>query len=99
MAAAVGAAVGLVLESIKLMSKGRFPLSAVAMGLAFVIPFSTCLAMFLGSFFFWAAGKVLRRKESLLYRTFVENLEPVCAGVIAGGALMGIALAVYEVLK
>ena len=73
--------------------------AAVAMGLAFVIPFSTCLAMFLGSFFFWAAEKVFKRKESLPHRTFVENLEPVCAGVIAGGALMGVALAVYEVLK
>jgi uncharacterized oligopeptide transporter (OPT) family protein len=98
-AAAIGAAVGLVLEVLKVMTKGRFPLSAVAIGLAFVIPFSTCLAMFLGSFFFWAAEKIFRRKESLLHRTFVENLEPVCAGVIAGGALMGIALAVYEVFK
>ena len=99
LAAAVGAVIGLALESAKLVTKGRFPVSAVAMGLAFIIPFTTCLAMFLGSFFFWAAGKVLKRKDSLLYGTFVENLEPVCAGVIAGGALMGVGLAVYEVIK
>ena len=97
-AAAVGAAVGLVLEMIKAFTKGRFPLSAVAIGLAFVIPFTTCFAMFLGSFLFWIAGKMLQDKSSLLYRTLVENLEPVCAGVIAGGALMGICVAVYRVL-
>ncbi|OHB80644.1 MAG: hypothetical protein A2W31_04130 [Planctomycetes bacterium RBG_16_64_10] len=99
MAAGVGAALGVLFEYTKVWTKGRFPLSAVGIGLAFVIPFTTCLAMFLGSFFFfWLAGKVLRRKESLLYRILVENLEPVCAGVIAGGALMGIALAVLSVL-
>ncbi len=98
MAAAIGAFLGVVFEAIKVLTKGRFPLSAVGMGLAFVIPFTTCLAMFFGSFFFWAAGKLLKNKASLLFRIFVDNLEPVCAGVIAGGALMGIAIAVIEVL-
>lgn len=97
-AATIGGLLGILFEAIKLATKGRFPISAVGMGLAFVIPFTTCFAMFLGSFFFWVVGKVSRRETSLTNRVFVQNLEPVCAGVIAGGALMGIASAVFTVL-
>ncbi len=93
-AALIGAGLGIVLEGIKLASKGRFPISAVGLGLAFVIPFNTCFAMFLGSFLFWFAEKSFRREDSFAHRVFVQNLEPVAAGVIAGGALMGILIAV-----
>jgi len=96
-AAAIGGIIGILFEVIKLVTKGRFPISAVGMGLAFVIPFTTCFAMFFGSFFFWVAAKLWKREDSLVKRVFVDNLEPVCAGVIAGGALMGIAVAVYTV--
>ncbi len=96
-AAAIGGAIGILFELLKLITKGRFPISAVGMGLAFVIPFTTCFAMFFGSFFFWVASKLWKREESLLHRVLVQNLEPVCAGVIAGGALMGIAVAIYTV--
>ncbi len=97
-AAAIGGLVGILFEFMKIVSKGRFPVSAVGMGLAFVIPFTTCFAMFLGSFFFWFATKAFNREGSLSNRLFVQNLEPVCAGVIAGGALMGIAIAAQMVL-
>ena len=96
-AAAAGAAIGILFELFKLLSKGRFPISAVGMGLAFVIPFTTCFAMFFGSFAFWVASKVWKRESSLGHRVFVQNLEPICAGVIAGGALMGIGVAIYTV--
>lgn len=95
-AAIVGAFLGVFFELLKVVSGNRFPLSAVGMGLAFVIPFTTCLAMATGSIFFWIAARRFKKEESLLHRTFVENLEPVCAGVIAGGALMGIALIVFQ---
>ena len=55
--------------------------------------------MFLGSFFFWCAASSWKREESLSNRLFVKNLEPVCAGVIAGGALMGISLKVISVIS
>lgn len=97
-AAAVGALLGIVLEAIKVATRGRFWLSAVGIGLAFVIPWSTCWAMFLGSFLFWLAGQKLTDPRSLLKRVLVDNLEPTCAGVIAGGALMGIAVIIVEVL-
>jgi putative OPT family oligopeptide transporter len=95
-AAVIGALLGIVLEAISVACKGRFPLSAVGIGLAFVIPWSTCFAMFLGSFLFWMAGRIWSAKESRMNQIVVENQEPICAGVIAGGALMGIAVALYE---
>ena len=96
MVAAVGGALGILMEVLKLATKGRMSLSAIGMGLAFVIPFTTCFAMFLGSFLFWIAAKAFTNKEGLLNRVFVDNLEPVCAGIIAGGALTGIGAAMVE---
>ncbi len=98
-AAIAGGLLGIFLELIKVVSKGRFPISAVGMGLAFVIPFTTCFAMFMGSFLFWIAARTFKNDRSLLKRTFVDNLEPVCAGVIAGGALLGIGAQVFNVLQ
>jgi uncharacterized oligopeptide transporter (OPT) family protein len=96
-AAVVGALLGILLEMLRTVTKGKFWLSAVAIGLAFVIPFNTSLAMFMGSFIFWAAEKLFRRKESLANRVMVQNVEPTAAGIIAGGALTGIAVILLEV--
>jgi uncharacterized oligopeptide transporter (OPT) family protein len=97
LAALVGAISGVVLEVAKIVTKGRFPLSAIGLGLAFIIPFNTCLAMFLGAFFFWVAGKTLAESKGLAKRVFVDNVEPTCAGIIAGGAITGIAVIVIEI--
>lgn len=90
-AVAIGAAVGVILELIKIGSKNKFPITPVGVGLAFVIPFTTCLAMFTGAFAFWLLGKTYKNPESRGYRLFVDNQEPICAGIIAGAALIGIA--------
>ncbi len=95
-AVVIGAVFGLVLEGIRLATKGRFWLSGVGIGLATVIPFNTCLAMFLGALFFWLAERIWARKDSAGNRIIVQNQEPICAGVIAGGALMGIAVILIE---
>jgi OPT family oligopeptide transporter len=95
-AALVGAVLGLALEVVRVASKGRFPLSGVGIGLAAIIPFNTCLAMFLGSFFFWLAGRWFTNKESAGHRVVVQNQEPICAGIIAGGAIMGILVILAE---
>jgi putative OPT family oligopeptide transporter len=132
-AAIFGIILGLVLEMFRIVSKNRFPLSPVAMGLGFVIPFFTCLSMFIGSFIFWIFERMSRRhkefipvtgtpgsteittrpalgldvkegitttppvpKKSSVSEVVTENQEPICAGLIAGGALMGIAVAVAE---
>ena len=39
--------------------------------------------------------RTFTKKDGILHKTFVQNLEPVCAGVIAGGALTGIAVVVF----
>lgn len=96
MAALVGIVLGLILEGLRMGTRNRFPLSPVGIGLGFVIPFSTCLSMFIGSFIFWLAGVIYPHRESKVNQVVVQNMEPICAGLIAGGALMGIAAAVAE---
>ena len=93
-AVAIGAVAGIVLELIRIAMKGKFPLTPVGLGLAFVIPFNTCLIMFLGSFVFWLFEKRYPDPESRGHQIWVDNQEPICAGIIAGAALIGVADAV-----
>lgn len=93
----VGALLGILLEILNKKSHGRFPLSGVGIGLAFVIPAGTCIAMFSGAFLFWLMRKVVRDRQSRFHLIFLENQETLCAGAIAGGALVGILLVVLHV--
>jgi putative OPT family oligopeptide transporter len=88
----VGAILGLGFEMANKKTQGRFPLCGTAVGLAFVIPFSTCLAMFLGASAFWVIEKTIKNADARSYRIFVENQETLCAGAIAGGSLVGIVI-------
>lgn len=123
-AVVVGAIVGILVEVAKQITKNRFPLSAVALGLAFILNFTDIWSMFLGSFLFWlverraATWHRTRERDSRLsetgpgglveapsalgkrpwYALAAENSEAICAGVIAGGSLMGIGLSVLGVL-
>jgi uncharacterized oligopeptide transporter (OPT) family protein len=110
-AVAVGAAVGIVVEASKQLTKNRFPLSAMGLGLAFVLSFHDVWAMFLGSLVFWAMGSKTTRWEQAAstaagggtrrkpwFALATENTETICAGVIAGGALVGIGVSVLDVL-
>ena len=94
--ALIGASFGIALEILRLVTKGKFWISGVGIGLAFVIPFNTCLAMFLGSFFFWVCSKRFTEDTSWGKRVLVNNVEPICAGLIAGGALTGILVVILE---
>ncbi len=58
-----GRSAGLALEGIRLAPKWRFWLSVAGGGLAAMIPFNTCLAMFLGNLFFWLAGRVFKKRN------------------------------------
>jgi uncharacterized oligopeptide transporter (OPT) family protein len=93
-AVAAGALVGLMLEITRIITKGRFLLSPVGLGLAFVINFQSAFAMFLGSLFFWIMGVGRKKEEEAKGNLWMENHEPICAGVIAGAALVGIADAI-----
>jgi len=95
-AALAGAIVGVLLEIIRIATKGRSWLSGVGVGLAMVIPFNTCLAMFLGSLFFYVAERTWTDPASKTNKIFVANQESICAGLIAGGALMGIIVILLE---
>ena len=89
-AMAIGAVLGLVIEIINQRSRGRFPLSGVALGLGFVLRFSDVLAMAIGASVFWLAARRSRRADSLTHRVFVDNQETLSAGIIAGGSIAGI---------
>ena len=81
------------------MTKGRFPLSAVAIGLGVVLPPESTFAMFVGAFGFWILGRPHRGKPGTRgHEMWVEGVEPICAGLIAGSALMGIGNAIVNVL-
>jgi len=95
-AALIGTILGIVLEIARIRSKGRFWISGIGVGLGMIIPFYTCFTLFLGSaFFYWLAKKGPVQLGSRL-RVLFENVEPICGGVIAGGALMGILVAIVE---
>lgn len=85
---------GLALEWLRL--RGKSPLSPIGLALGFVIPFKTCAIMFLGAFVFWLAEKWSRR-QPWLDSWLVQNQEPICAGLIAGGSLTGILLNILDI--
>jgi OPT family oligopeptide transporter len=80
-----------VMELLRLRTHNRFPLSPLAVGLGVVVPPDSTFMMFLGALLFWLAGRRYgRRPESLGYKLGVDSQEPICAGLIAGAALVGI---------
>ena len=97
-AMAIGAVLGLVIELIAQRSRGRFPLSGVALGLGFVLRFSDVLSMAVGALIFWLAARRSRRADSFTHRVFVDNQETLCAGIIAGGSIAGITLMLLETI-
>ena len=92
----IGAALGLAMEWANLRMAGRFPISGVGVGLAAVVTFPDALSMSVGSLVFFILGRTLRTPGTRAHRTFVENRETLCAGIIAGGALVGIVLILLE---
>ncbi|MEY4631756.1 MAG: hypothetical protein RIQ81_1876 [Pseudomonadota bacterium] len=101
-AALIGGILGIVIEFFNQRSKGKFPVSAMGLGLAGVLPFSNCWSMSLGAFIFWAlhrkfdkpAAAAADSEPGVMRRIFVDNQETVCAGIIAGGSIMGIVLTI-----
>ncbi|MFH1279588.1 MAG: OPT family oligopeptide transporter [Candidatus Eisenbacteria bacterium] len=98
LAVAIGAILGIVFEVLKITTKNRWPISGVGMGLAFVLRFSDAWAMFLGSFIFWVFAKKWADPKSWMNLNIVNNQETICAGVIAGGALIGIVIMILTVV-
>ena len=96
-AVVVGAFGGILFEVLKLTTRNRWPISGVGMGLAFVLRFSDAWAMFLGAFIFWALAQRYKSPDSWIRENIVGNQETICAGIIAGGALIGIVIMILKV--
>jgi uncharacterized oligopeptide transporter (OPT) family protein len=95
-AVGIGALLGLGFEILNKITKGRFPLSGVGMGLAFVLRFPDAFAISMGAICFWYLGQVIKNPKTTLYKILVENRETICAGIIAGGSIIGILLIILE---
>jgi uncharacterized oligopeptide transporter (OPT) family protein len=93
--AAVSAAL---IEIARMVTKGRFALSAVSIGLGVVLPPEATFAMWVGALIFWIMGRRHKAPGTSGHAFWVEGLEPICAGLISGAALMGIGNAIINVL-
>ena len=94
----VAAVSAVVIEVARIATKGRFPLSAVSIGLGVVLPPEYCLAMWIGAVGFWLLGRMYRKPDTTGHAIWVEGAEAICAGLISGAALMGIGNAIIDVL-
>ncbi|MDE2429364.1 MAG: OPT/YSL family transporter, partial [Burkholderiales bacterium] len=87
-----------IFEIARMITKGRFPLSAVSIGLGVVLPPESCLAMWVGAMIFWVMGRKHQQAGTKGHDFWVEGCEPICAGLISGAALIGIGNAIINVL-
>jgi len=87
----IAAVVGLALELVRILRRRGFPLSPLAIGLGVVIPPDSTIAMFAGAGFFWLMRRRYEgRPGARGHALWIETQEPICAGMIAGAALVGI---------
>jgi uncharacterized oligopeptide transporter (OPT) family protein len=94
----VAALAAVLIEVARIVTKNRFPLSSVSIGLGVVLPPEATFAMFLGALLFWVMGLRHKDKATRGHAIWVEGCEPICAGLISGAALMGIGNAIVNVL-
>ena len=94
----VAAVSALAIELARIATKGRFALSAVSIGLGVVLPPEATFGMFVGALIFWLMGRRYKTDGTRGHQFWVEGLEPICAGLISGSALMGIGNALVNVM-
>ncbi len=81
---------GIVMEILRIASKGKFPLSAVGIGLGVVIPVESSIMMWLGAAFFTLMAKLYEKRTTIGNAIWVQSQEAICAGIVAGASLTGI---------
>jgi uncharacterized oligopeptide transporter (OPT) family protein len=86
------------IEIARIVTKGRFALSAVSIGLGVVLPPESTFAMWVGAMIFWVMKRRNASPDAPGHAFWVEGMEPICAGLISGSALMGIGNAIVNVL-
>ncbi len=94
----VAAVAALAMELARIATKGRFGLSAVAVGLGVVLPPEATLAMWVGAMIFWWQARRHREPGTRGHAIWKEGYESICAGLISGAALIGIGNAIVNVL-
>lgn len=94
----VASIAAIAIEVARIVTKGRFPLSAVSIGLGVVLPPEASLMMWLGALMFWWMGRRHATPGSKGHDFWVEGCEPISAGLISGAALVGIGNAIINVL-
>ena len=94
----VAAAAAVTFEVLRIRTKGRFPISAVSVGLGVVLPPASCFAMWVGALIFWWQGRRHTTPGTKGHDFWVDGCEPICAGLISGSALVGIGNAIVNVL-
>ena len=94
----VAAVCAAAIEIARIVTKGRFPLSAVSIGLGVVLPPEYVFAMWIGAAIFWWQGRKYSIPGTKGHDFWVEGCEPICAGLISGWALTGIANSVINVV-
>ena len=94
----VAAVCAIAIEVARIATKGRFPLSAVSIGLGVVLPPEATFAMWVGAMIFWWQGRRHRAPGTKGHAVWVEGYESICAGLISGSALVGIGNAIVNVL-
>lgn len=94
----VAALAALVFEILRIKTKGRFPLSAVSIGLGVILPPEYCFTMWVGAMVFWWKGRRNQTPGTKGHSLWVEGCEPICAGLISGAALVGIGNAIVNVV-
>jgi uncharacterized oligopeptide transporter (OPT) family protein len=95
---AIAAGFAAFIEIMTIIRRKPFPLSSIAIGLGVILPPDACLAMWFGAMFFWWQARRHPIAGTPGHRRWVAGLEPVCAGLISGAALVGIANAVVNVV-
>lgn len=87
----IAAVAGVVLELARVLSKNKFPLSPLAIGLGVLVPPDSVMSMFAGAAFFELMNVLYKKRPTTLgFKLWIETHEPICAGLVAGAALVGI---------
>lgn len=95
----IAAVAGLILEVLRIRGGGRWPVIPLSIGLGVVLPPNSTVAMFLGALVVAILQARRRRGRTPGDEPHEEGFhEPICAGLIAGAALVGIADNLVRVL-
>jgi OPT family oligopeptide transporter len=97
-AVVIAAVAAVVIEVTRMLTRGRSGLSAVSIGLGVVLPPESTFMMWVGALLFFAMRLRYPEPGTRGNAIWVEGLEPICAGLISGAALMGIGNAIIGVL-